>query len=347
MQGLNPFTRDGDGGRSAPMRHAPIRPASYNGSPAGAPKPTPRRDPAPSRMAYRLNRMMLRPLIRRLVRIGIPAFLAAMVAGIWLSDDTRRANLTAGIDGLIDNVQHREAFMVHRMEIENASEGVEKGLVAMLPAPLPASSFDIDLEKLRERVLMLDAVEAVDLRIKPDGVLSAVVKERVPAMLWRHARGIELLDKTGHRVASASSRDVRGDLPIIAGEGADRAAPEAMALIDAAGEILPRLRGVERIGERRWDIVLDRGQRIMLPADGALRALEGALALDKTSDLLARDVVAVDLRDAQRPTLRIGLEAQNAIRMARGQPEIGPDGKPVEHKQTTGTKPGSSKKKPG
>ncbi|WP_313350681.1 cell division protein FtsQ/DivIB, partial [Paracoccus sp. (in: a-proteobacteria)] len=69
-----------------------------------------------------------------------------------------------------------------------------------------------------------------------------------------------MLDKTGHRVASVTSREVRGDLPIIAGEGADRAAPEALALIDAAGPILPRLRGLERMGERRWDVVLDRGQ---------------------------------------------------------------------------------------
>lgn len=322
MQGLNPFSQNGDtAGRPAPVRHVASRPA---------PKPALRKDPAPSRLAYRLNRMMLRPLIRRLVRIGIPAFLAAMVAGIWLSDETRRANLQGGIDGLIDRIQHRDAFMVHKMEIGGASAVVEGGLRAMLPVPLPASSFDIDLEKLRERVLKLDAVEAVDLRIKPGGVLSAVVTERVPAVLWRHPRGIELLDKTGHRVASVTDRDVRGDLPMIAGEGANAAAPEALALIDAAGPILPRLRGLERIGERRWDLVLDRGQRIKLPEDGALRALEGAIARNQAQAMLDRDITVVDLREDGRATLRLGLEAQNGIRRARGEPELGADGKPIE-----------------
>ncbi|MFD2844724.1 hypothetical protein ACFSYF_18465 [Paracoccus cavernae] len=67
--------------------------------------------------------------------------------------------------------------------------------------------------------------------------------ERVPVVLWRHSRGIELLDKTGHRVASATSRDVRKDLPMIAGEGADKAAAEAMLLLDAAGPILPACAG--------------------------------------------------------------------------------------------------------
>ncbi|MTH77290.1 cell division protein FtsQ/DivIB [Paracoccus aestuariivivens] len=327
MQGLNPFGhRNAEQGRPAPVRHAPLRPAPQ------PEKVTPRRDPAPSRFAYRLNRMMLRPLMRRLIRVGLPAFLMAMVGGIWLSDDTRRANLTSGVEGLVDKVQHRDAFMVHSMRIEGASDVVANGLRAMLPVTLPASSFDIDLAKLREKVRMLDAVEAVDLRITPGGVLSAVVTERVPAIMWRHARGIELLDKTGHRVASVTARDVRKDLPIIAGEGAERAAPEALALIDAAGPILPRLRGLERVGERRWDLVLDNDQRIKLPEDGALRALERVVAMDRAQSLLSRDVLVVDLRNSIRPVVQIGLEAQNAIRRARGQVEIGPDGQPLDEK---------------
>ena len=80
-----------------------------------------------------------------------PAFLAVLVAGIWLSDETRRANLTGGIDSIVDKVQHREAFMVKMMTIEGASPVVDKGLRAMLPVALPASSFDIDLDNLRER----------------------------------------------------------------------------------------------------------------------------------------------------------------------------------------------------
>lgn len=339
MQGLN-FHRGQDAGRPAPVRHAPARPA-----PSQQPRPV-RKDPAPSRLAYRLNRMMLRPLVRRLVHVGLPAFLAALVAGIWLSDDTRRAHLTGGLDALVDRVQNRDEFLVKMMTIEGASPVVDKGLRAMLPVELPASSFDIDLEKLRERVLKLDAVEAVDLRIKPGGVLSAVVTERVPALLWRHARGIELLDKTGHRVASVTSREVRGDLPIISGEGADRAAAEALALIDAAGPILPRLRGLERMGERRWDVVLDRGQRVKLPENGALPALERAIAIDRAQHMLDRDLSVVDLRQQQRPVVQLGLEAQNAIRRARGQPELGPDGKAIAAETAKKTS-GNGKKKSG
>ncbi|WP_312524894.1 cell division protein FtsQ/DivIB [Paracoccus sp. (in: a-proteobacteria)] len=329
-------------GRPTPNRAAPARPTPQL-------RNAPMRDPAPSRLAYRLHRLWLTPFVRKMMHVGLPAFLVALTAGIWLSDETRRAQLSGGVTGLIEKVQNRDEFMVREMQIEGASPVVDKGLRAMLPVTLPASSFDIDLEMLRARVLKLDAVESVELRIQPGGILTAVVTERIPAVLWRHSRGIELLDKTGHRVASATSRDVRQDLPMIAGEGADKAAAEALLLLDAAGPILPRLRGLERIGERRWDLVLDRGQRVMLPVDGPLPALERVMALDKAQDVLGRDVAIVDMRAEGRPTVRIGLDAQNAVRRARGQPEIGPDGKAIDPETLAASdkKKGSGAAKPG
>lgn len=286
-----------------------------------------RRDPAPSRLAYRLNRMWLKPLWRRLVRLGLPAFLLAMVVGLWLSDESRRTALTDGINSLVDKVQSRDEFMVRTMTVEGASAPVDKALRAMLPVELPASSFDLDLASLRLQVMALDAVETVELRIRPGGLLSARVTERQPAMLWRHARGIDILDKGGHRVASVTSRETRSDLPLVAGEGADVVAEEAMALFDAAGPIMPRLRGLVRRGERRWDLMLDRGQRIQLPEKEAVVALSSLLAINRTKDVLGRDVQIIDLRDPTQRVLRLGIDAQNTIRAARELPLLGPDGK--------------------
>jgi len=285
-----------------------------------------RRDPAPSRLQYRLERMWLTPLYRRVLRVGVPGFVIALVAGLWLSDEDRRARLSDGVASVVTQVQSREEFQVRTMTIEGASPVVDRALRAMLPVDLPASSFDIDLPALRLQVMQLDAVESIDLRIKPGGILSAVVKEREPAILWRHARGIEILDASGHRVASVTSREVRPELPLISGEGADRMTEEALALIDAAGPILPRVRGLVRRGERRWDLVLDHGQRILLPETGAVIALEAAITLDRAEDMLGRDISAVDLRDPSRPVLRLGIDARNTIRQARGLPLLGPDG---------------------
>ena len=184
--------------------------------------------------------------------------------------------------------------------------------------PLPQSSFDLDLQGLKASISRLDAVADVQLRVQSGGVLQVVVKEREPAIVWRNIDGVFLLDKTGHRIAGISDRGDRGDLPLITGRGADAAVPQALDILASAGPLLPRLRGLVRMGERRWDIVLDRDQRIQLPVDQPIRALERLIALDQAQDLLARDVLTVDLRLQARPSLRLAPFALSEMRRLRG-----------------------------
>ena len=145
-----------------------------------------------------------------------------------------------------------------------------------------------------------------------------MITERVPVAVWRTEDGLTLVDETGHRVAGLLSRADRADLPLIAGDGADAATPEALQLIAAAGPLTPRLRGLVRMGDRRWDLVLDRNQRILLPEKNPVQALERLLALDHAQDLMNRDVLAVDLRSDHRPTLRLTPNALADIRRAQG-----------------------------
>ena len=84
-------------------------------------------------------------------------------------------------------------------------------------------------------------------------------------VVWRSAAGLELLDQNGVRVAEVDSRLRRPDLPLIAGEGAEAHVPEALALLAETRPVAERLRGLVRVGERRWDLVLDRGQVVKLP----------------------------------------------------------------------------------
>jgi cell division protein FtsQ len=68
------------------------------------------------------------------------------------------------------------------------------------------------------------------------------------------------------------------------------------------------------MGERRWDMVLDRDQRILLPETDPVAAMHRVVALDQAQDMLARDVSLVDMRLGSRPTLRLNTPALNVIR---------------------------------
>lgn len=277
-----------------------------------------RRDPAPSKWAYRTQRMLLRPYVRMFLRHGLPMLVLVGGVTLWLSDEGRRLAVVTTLTDLREEFEARPEFRVSLARVEGASDDLAEAVRSRLGLALPMSSFDIDLDAVRARVEALDAVLRADVRVRSGGVLQIVITERVPVAIWRTEAGLTLVDDTGHRVAGLVARSDRPDLPLIAGEGADRATPEALDLITAAGPLAPRIRGLVRMGDRRWDVVLDRDQRVLLPEKNPVQAMERLLALDHVQDIMNRDILTVDLRSDHRPTLRLTPNALAEVRRAQG-----------------------------
>lgn len=264
-----------------------------------------RPDPAPSRLKYRMERLMLTPLFRALLRFGVPVVLIAGLAAWWLSNESNRQIIVDTYADLRSQVESRPEFMVNMMAVDGASDLVAEGVREMLPVDFPISSFDLDLEAMREAVVSLDPVKSARLYVRQGNVLQVDIVERIPVVLWRNDRGLQLLDDEGALVGPAFLRADWPELPLIVGTGANTQVEEALELVRAAQPLASRFRGLVRMGERRWDVVLDRDQRIMLPEEGAVHALERVIAMDQAVDMLERDLLAVDLRLPNRPTLRM------------------------------------------
>jgi cell division protein FtsQ len=285
---------------------------------ARRPAPRTRRDPAPSKWDYRLQRLMLTPYVRAFLVKGLPTLVILGAVGLWFAQDANRQAVIGQLTHLREEFEARPEFRVSLARVEGASDDLAAAVRAKLALPLPMSSFDIDLDAARARIEALDAVRKADLRVRSGGVLQVVITERMPVAIWRTEDGLTLVDETGHRVAGLMARTDRPDLPLIAGEGADLATPEALDLIAAAGPLTPRMRGLVRVGDRRWDLILDRDQRVLLPENNPVQALERLLALDHAQDLMNRDILTVDLRLDRRPILRLTPHALAEIRRAQG-----------------------------
>jgi cell division protein FtsQ len=259
---------------------------------------------------------MLTPGIRRSLRLGLPLAVVAVVAGGWLSQERNRTLVQETALHLREQVWNRPEFMVAGLEIAGADPVLEAEVREVLPVAFPVSSFKLDLEEMRQVVSGLSRVESARVRVVPGGVIEVAVTPRVPAAVWRSRDGLQLIDAGGVFVAPLAARADRPDLPLVVGEGARDALGEALALTAAAAPLAPRLRGLVRQGERRWDLVLDEGQRILLPEEEPVRALERVLAIDSAQDLLGRDIALVDMRNEARPTIRLNPAAAAAFRSA-------------------------------
>lgn len=275
------------------------------------------KDPAPSRVSYRIHRLWLTPFYRRLVRTGVPVCLLASLGIYFLSDSSVRSRVVQSVSDMRERVVQRPEFQIQLMRLDGVSEDVAKLVREASNVQFPVSSFHLDLEALRERIEAIDAVESASIFLRSGGVLDVEIAERRPVVVWRGAEAISLLDRLGIRAGVVASRATRADLPLLAGEGAEKQVEEALVILKAADSIKPRLRGLLRIGERRWDLVLDRGQVIQLPEQNPVQALERVIALTRAGDVLARDIEKIDMRDGRRPTLRLPKGAVEELQRLR------------------------------
>lgn len=276
-----------------------------------------RADPAPSRLAYRWQRMWLTPAFWWMLRFGLPMAAVTLLVVWTVSGEDRRMAIYAWGQDIKRQIEQRPEFMVTLLAVDGASGPVAREIRESLPVHLPASSFDLELQALRDDVMKVPAVEAAEVHVRAGGVLEVMVQERVPVALWRGSDGLSLISGDGTVIGAVGSRAERADLPLLAGEGSDRAVGEALAIIAAAGPFRNRLRGLQRVGDRRWDVVFDRGQVIKLPAEAPVQAVERAIALDAAQNLMARDISVIDFRNQDRATVRLTDNAVGALRAIR------------------------------
>jgi cell division protein FtsQ len=265
----------------------------------------PRRDPAPSRLRYRLNRLWLRPSFRRLVNFGVPMLAGLATAWTVSAEYDLGARAALLLAGAREAIVERPQFVITELAVPDVSRDLGEAIRVAAFVRLPVSNLELDVNAVRDRVESLDAVERARVRALPTGVLEIRAVERLPVVVWRAPDGLELLDQNGVRVAEIDSRRRRPDLPLIAGAGADSHVPEALALLAEARPASERIRGLVRMGERRWDLVLDREQVVKLPEADPVGALRRVMALEASDDLLKRDLSVIDMRDPGRPMLRL------------------------------------------
>ncbi len=275
------------------------------------------RDPAPSRLAFRLKRLWRSEGFRRTVAMRAPAALALGIC-VWVGAQPELRAQGADLwRAAVAKIAERPEFAIRRIEVRGAAPGVTREIEAALAPWRGASSLAADAGAIRDATLAIGWVERATVRLSAPETLIVQVRERRPALLWRHDGALRLIDAGGAVLAEVAARGEWPEMPLVAGAGADAAAGEALRIFAAAAGLGPRIRGLVRVGERRWDVILHQGPTVMLPAAGAVDAMGYLAALDAGEAATRREVATIDLRLAGRPTIRLTPEAAEARARAK------------------------------
>lgn len=285
----------------------------------GFARPLRRRDPAPSKLLFRIKRLWRSRAFRRVTLVWFPLMVAVGGLGWAVSQTDIADQAKARFDFMMNDMAARPEFAIRRVAVIGADGAVADEIRERLSRHVGASSLKVQANLLRDDIAAIGWVADARVRLIAPQTLEAHVRLRVPAALWRHEGALTLLDRNGTAITAVPARMDYADLPLVAGAGANAPAAlaEALQIFRAVPRIAPHIRGLVRIGERRWDVVLDAGPRILLPATGAVDAMGYLAALEAGEKVLAKDLVQIDLRLRGRPTLRLGPDAQTEMNAAR------------------------------
>ncbi len=177
----------------------------------------------------------------------------------------------------------------------------------MLDAAIGAAPGDpllgYSVAEARARIVTIPSVQDATVERRwPSTILVSLV-ERHAYAVWQNDHKFTLIDRDGSILADQDARLER-QLPLVVGVGAPARAAELLDAVAKHPEIQNHMVAAVRVSDRRWNLRMTSGADVLLPQDNQAAALDRLDALQASHKLLDRRLQVIDLRLADRTTLR-------------------------------------------
>jgi cell division protein FtsQ len=157
------------------------------------------------------------------------------------------------------------------------------------------SLFGFSPDDAKKRLEALDWVMSAAVRREfPNRLLVSLV-ERQPFAIWQIDGNFRVIDRTGVVMSGIDPSKLDGVLTVT-GTKANEAVGELVNQLEALPDLRMKVRAASRVGQRRWNLYLDGGTKILLPAVSEGGEFGKALALAQTNGLLSGAAAEIDLR---------------------------------------------------
>ncbi len=260
--------------------------------------------PRPSKIRYRLERVWLRLWFRKLILyLSITLIFSTFCIFIFLySSDWI---ILKGYKNYFKNyIFERPELSVSKLEIKTSNLDLINQINAILKLSFPINSIKLDINHIQKIINKIDSIETANVRIKDSGVLLVEVIERKPVAIYRENDDLALIDLKGYKINNIFSRSDRKDLPLIVGIEGNYQVKEALEIYQLLSINLNEIRGLIRIGKRRWDIIFKNNKRIKLPEKNPKTSLRKFLSSEKSYLISSNNFSIIDLRFANKIILR-------------------------------------------
>lgn len=195
-------------------------------------------------------------------------------------------------------------FAIETVNMSGNSETSDIDILQALNLDGETSLIGFDAEDARQAVAELPWVESVEIRKTYPGTVVVSLVERNAFAVWQSGDDLMLVDEYGEVIVPLNGSRY-ASLPLVVGEGAQKTGKDFIEVVAGYPELAAKVKAYARVSDRRWDLLFDNGVRVLLPEQDVKRALAEVEELDRSRNLLSRDILAVDMRLDDRVTIQL------------------------------------------
>jgi cell division protein FtsQ len=212
-------------------------------------------------------------------------------------------DITAQVEDLCEQAANTAGLGISEIALAGEHEVAREDVLALAGITERSSLLFVDAARMRARLMMNPWIaEATVLKLYP-GRLRIDITERKAFALWQAGGLVSLIAADGVVLETYVPQRF-ATLPQVVGAGAGRAAQDFLSVVARYPDIARLVEASVLVAERRWNLHLKSGVEVLLPEREPERALMTLVDLERAKKLLARDIVAVDLRLPDRVTVR-------------------------------------------
>ncbi|WP_430303985.1 cell division protein FtsQ/DivIB [Rhizobium sp. 0TCS1.26] len=195
-------------------------------------------------------------------------------------------------------------FAIEKVMVSGNAQTSEIDILQLLGLDGTTSLVSMDVEAARLKLSDLPWVESAEVRKLYPRTIEVTLKEREAFGIWQHGSELSLIEKDGSVIAPLRDNKF-ASLPLFVGRDAETAAAVFDKEMEKWPDIRHRVRAYVRVAGRRWDLHLDNGIVINLPEEKVDEALGLLSRFEAQEGVLERDIAGIDLRLADRTTVRL------------------------------------------
>lgn len=254
-------------------------------------------------------------MLARLKTVGVFSAAALIAGGITWAIKSEVVERTAEkvADTMVaakDDLTTSAGMILEEVLVTGRKHSNAQNLLTALGVYEDMPVLALDIDEAKKKAEQLPWVKNVHIERRLPGTVFIAITEYEPVAILQNNGEFVLIDVDGNAV-NGISVDGFSELPIVVGSGAAANVQNFLDVVRSEESLQDRVKAAVRVGNRRWDIIMDDVQKgivVSLPEENAVDAWKHLALFNRVHGILNKKLSLLDLR----------IKGKFIIRMADG-----------------------------